>query len=98
MDARYGSASEIQRNAIRLAVVQGRAQPVPRRDAGLAQQPSYITTAKPHTRKGAAYRISVDMTRAVRPVRISANPNLIHACPVGFVGRLIVNGSWGMSG
>ena len=37
VDAGYRGAAKIQRNAIRFAVVQGGAQPVPRRDVRLAQ-------------------------------------------------------------
>jgi hypothetical protein len=52
MDAGYGGASKIERNAIRFAVVQGGTQPVPRRDGGLVQQPIYITIAATRVRVG----------------------------------------------
>src|SRR5450759_2495097 len=51
VNAGYRGAPKIQRNPIRLAVFQGSAQPVPRSDAGVAQQAIYSTTRPPRARR-----------------------------------------------
>ncbi len=49
VDTGYGCSAEIERNAIRLAVRQGCAQPFPRRDTGLSHQATYIMCTCPST-------------------------------------------------